>query len=302
MNTRLQVEHPDHRDGDRARSRALADSHRARRAARRRSGACARRRVGTRSNAASTPRIRTTAFCRRPGASSELRAPCGPGHPRRQRRRGGPRRADLLRPDDLEARCVGRGSTAGDRAHAARAVGIRRGRHQDDGAVLSVAAGAAGFRAAGFTRPTSTRCCGRATAGRSSSPRRAEEDVAAMAAALQATLVPASMSDRPAASNAPDAAAGPVQGAGRRAHVPRRCADMRYEVEVDGRVRRVEVHRSVARRPSFASVWTDRSGLSTLHASMATHCRCSRCPTPTLSPARARPTRRATAAAERVTT
>ena len=97
----------DHRDGDRRRSRALADPHRAGRAARPRSGAAAARPTATRSSAGSTPRIRTTVSSRRRAAFSQLRAPAGPGHPRRQRRDRRARRADLLRPDDLQARSRG---------------------------------------------------------------------------------------------------------------------------------------------------------------------------------------------------
>ena len=69
----------DHRDGDRRRSGAVADPHRARRAARPRSGAAAARRTATRSSAASTPRIRTTTSCRRRAGSCSCAAPAGPG-------------------------------------------------------------------------------------------------------------------------------------------------------------------------------------------------------------------------------
>ena len=68
-----------HRDGDRPRSRALADPHRARRAADDRSRARARRRAGTRSSAASTPRIPTRASCRRPAWCAASAPPSGPG-------------------------------------------------------------------------------------------------------------------------------------------------------------------------------------------------------------------------------
>ena len=99
-----------HRDGDRRRSRPVADPHRPRRAARRSiRAAVAHAARARRSNAASTPRIRTTisAVARpHPAPSRRRRA----RHPRRQRRGGRPRRADLLRSADLEAHRVGRGS------------------------------------------------------------------------------------------------------------------------------------------------------------------------------------------------
>ena len=69
----------DHRDGDRARSRAVADPHRARRAARPRSRSARSRRRATRSSAGSTPRIRTTAFCRRRAAFSRCARRPDPG-------------------------------------------------------------------------------------------------------------------------------------------------------------------------------------------------------------------------------
>ena len=59
----------DHRNGDRRRPGAVADPHRARRAARSRSRSAAARRRRTRSNAASTRRIPTTGSCRRRAAS-----------------------------------------------------------------------------------------------------------------------------------------------------------------------------------------------------------------------------------------
>ena len=69
----------DHRDGDGRRPGRLADSHRARREADARSRGAARRRAATPSSAASTPRIPTTASCRRPAAFTGLRVPHGPG-------------------------------------------------------------------------------------------------------------------------------------------------------------------------------------------------------------------------------
>ena len=127
---------PDHRDGDRPRSRPLADSHRARRAPRRRSRAAAARRAATRSNAASTPRIPTTASCRRPGASSSCACRPGPGI-----RDDSGATAGLDVPifyDPMISKLVAwaRGSAAGDRPDAARARRVSRHRHQDDGAVL----------------------------------------------------------------------------------------------------------------------------------------------------------------------
>ena len=69
----------DHRDGDGRRPGAVADSHRARRAARSRSRSAAHTRRRTRSNAASTRRIPTTASCRRRAASRDCACRKGPG-------------------------------------------------------------------------------------------------------------------------------------------------------------------------------------------------------------------------------
>ena len=167
-------------------------------------------------------------FLPSPGRILQLRVPGGPGHPRRQRRDRRTRRADLLRPDDLEARRVGRRSAARDRAHAPRARRIRGRRHQDDAAVLHVAVRAAGFRGRRFHTTYLDECCRRATAGRSSS-RRADRRVAAIAAALSGA--------RRRATVAADAGAAPrrPRDAGRRRRAEG-AALMRYEIEVtDGR-------------------------------------------------------------------
>ena len=85
---------PGHRDGDRARPRAVADPDRARRAARHRSRARAARRAATRSSAASTPRIRIAGFMPSPGLIRGLR----PGvRSRRSRRRRRERRVRRCR-------------------------------------------------------------------------------------------------------------------------------------------------------------------------------------------------------------
>ena len=60
-----------------------------------------------------------------------------------KRRHRGPRRSELLRPDDLEGDGVGGGPPDRDRAHASRAGGIPDRGNQDDSAVLHVAAGPA---------------------------------------------------------------------------------------------------------------------------------------------------------------
>ncbi len=80
-------------------------------------------------------------------------------HPRRQRRDRRARRADFLRPDDLEARGVGRGSSARHRPHAAGARRVsgapasRRRCRSSPGCWRSRIS-----RPAGSTRPISTRC------------------------------------------------------------------------------------------------------------------------------------------------
>ena len=121
MNTRLQVEHPDHRDGDRRRSRAVADPHRARRTARPRSGRGCSRRTGHAIECRIYAEDPDNNFLPSPGRIHAAACAGGTGHPRRQRRHRRARRPDLLRPDDLEADRLGRGSPVRDRAHAARA-------------------------------------------------------------------------------------------------------------------------------------------------------------------------------------
>ena len=130
----------DHRDGDGRRSGALADPDRARRAARPRSRARCSRRTATRSSAASTPRIPTTASCRRPAGFSQLRAPAGPGI-----RDDSGATAGLDVPifyDPMISKLIAwaEDRPTRHRAHAARARRVRRRRHQDDGAVLRLAA------------------------------------------------------------------------------------------------------------------------------------------------------------------
>ena len=125
-------------------------------------------------------------------AGPHSRASCAVGsrHPRRQRRDARPRRSHLLRPDDLHARRLGRGSARRDRAHAPRTSRIHRHRHQDERAVFLVAARAEpdfvdGRFHTGLSRrdPEGTRN-GRPFVEADA----AAEDVAAIAVALQAVL------------------------------------------------------------------------------------------------------------------
>ena len=138
---------PDHRDGDRPRSGRAG-----RFASRAASGSISIRRgcwrrTDTRSSAASTPRIPTTIFCRRPAGSQQLRVPAGPGI-----RDDSGATAGLDVPifyDPMISKLVAwaEDRPLGDRAHAARARRVPRHRHQDDGAVLHLAARAAGISA-----------------------------------------------------------------------------------------------------------------------------------------------------------
>ena len=114
----------------------------------------------------------------------------GPGDSRRQRRDRRARRADLLRPDDLEAGRVGRGSArARSRACGARLPSMSwpasgRPCRSSPGCSRSPT-----FSPAGSTRPTSTRCL-KARQGRPFvEPSPDAEEVAAIAAALQAVHV-----------------------------------------------------------------------------------------------------------------
>jgi hypothetical protein len=106
-----------HRDGHQPRPRALADPHRARRAARHRSRARAhaarpRDRV-PHLRGGSRPRLHAVAGAH-PRHPSRIRA----GDPRRRRRDGGVHGAGVLRLDDREAGRVGRRPIRGDRADA----------------------------------------------------------------------------------------------------------------------------------------------------------------------------------------
>ena len=164
----------DHRDGHRRRSGALADPHRARRAA----GCSIRSACWRRRGHAIECRIYAedpdNGFLPSPGRIRAAARAVGPRHSRRQRRDGGSRRADLLRPDDLEAgRVGGRSAAARSRACAARSPSTSWPGIRTTLPFFTWLLDAARFRErARSTRPISTRFCRRATAGRSSSRRR----------------------------------------------------------------------------------------------------------------------------------
>ena len=158
----------DHRDGDRRRSRAVADSDRARRAA--------RRLTRTQLLAPARPRHRVPRLRR--GSGRRLHAVARPHHALRVpagrafATTAGSKTARevpiYLRPADLEADRVGRRSTR----RPSRGCGVRlpntRSRHQDDRPVLRVDAGAAGLRrGARSTRAIWTSSCTSARSSRS---------------------------------------------------------------------------------------------------------------------------------------
>ena len=199
-------------------------------------------RTATRSSAASTPRIPTTTSCRRRAASSSCARPAGPGIRDDSGADRRPRRADLLRPDDLEARRVGRGSAARDRAHAPRARRVPRRRHQDDGAVFHAGCSRSRSSSTGAFHTTYLDEVLKARNGRPFvEPTPEVEDVAAIAAALQAVLSP-STAAADGVGGRPTAAARPLARAGRALEGSAlRCS---YEVEVGGRARQVAVTRT----------------------------------------------------------
>ena len=188
MNTRLQVEHPDHRDGDRRRPRAVADPHRARRAADARPG---RRPLTPRGHAiecriyAEDP---DAGFMPSPGRITRAARAGRPGHPRRQRRRGGRRGADLLRPADLEAHGAGartgrrRSRGCGARCASTRSSASRRPSRSSGGCSSSRRSSTGAFHT-GYLDEALAAARGRALYRRRTTT---VEEVAVIAAALHA--------------------------------------------------------------------------------------------------------------------
>ena len=124
MNTRIQVEHPGDRAGDRDRSRAVADPRRGRASESLRRRRRCRRTAGP-SSAGSRARTRRADSCRRPDASRYLRVPTGPGVRWDGGIEAGTDVGSLLRSAVGQAHRVGADARRRDRPHAARATRAR---------------------------------------------------------------------------------------------------------------------------------------------------------------------------------
>ena len=196
----------DHRDGDGRRSRRLADPDRARRARSRSIPMRCSRRAVTRSSAASTPRIPTTASCRRRAAFTACACRTGPGVRDDSGVYEGGEVPIFYDPMISKLITWGESRAARARPHAPRARRIRGPRHQDDDPVLPVDAGRRGLRRGAVRHQLHRSQARRArTATRCRAPDAEHEELAAIAAAL-AQLVPAR--DQHRRSCGPSRAAG----------------------------------------------------------------------------------------------
>ena len=135
------------------------------------------------------------------------------------------------------------------RAHAPRARRVCRRGHQDDACRSSPGCSISRRSSTASSTPRfSTRSWRRGTGGRSSSRRRTLEEVAVMAAALQALLSPAGPLKRGTAPFGGRRVRWRRQAAWKDAGAARRpgedCRDLRYEIEAGGRLRHVTVSRT----------------------------------------------------------
>ena len=271
---------PRHGAGDGPRPRPVADPHRARRAARRSTPSRRSRPRGHAIECRIYAEDPDNGFMPSPGRILCLHAPAGPGIRRDSGVEGGFRGADLLRLDGLQARRVGRGPSAGDRAAAARAVGVPGPRHQDDHPVLPVDPRDRDFAEGRFDTTSLDEMLARRKGEPFVEAPDAAEDVAVLAVALRAFLARPQRVGRARDAAGDGRPAGGWRLAARREPCGRyeRLRAMTFEIEINGRMRTVRVERAEPAGHHSASRWTARRASSTPWGSRTTRCR-SCCPT-----------------------